>query len=127
MTLKDLRDEYDGPDKLGSSILSEIRAAAKRVGHTYPPLKYAGVFGWNDDAIEDLVQDVTVRRLLGGGQLDYMMAHAADIRHFRALLDRQVRQELSARRTRTLIDNLVDRCRELMLIGLFQQTAIGCG
>jgi hypothetical protein len=115
MTLQDLRDEYGGPHKLGSSILSEIRAAANRVCHTYPPLKYAGVLGWNDDAIEDLVQDVTVGRLLGGGQLDYIMAHTADIQHFRALLDRQVRQELSARRTRTLIDNLVDRCGEILI------------
>jgi hypothetical protein len=114
MTLKDLRDEYEGPQKLGPSILSEIKSAAKRVSRTYPPAKYARGFEWNDDAVEELVQDVTVSRLLDGGQLDYMMAHAVDIQHFRALIDRQVRQELAARRIRTVIDNLLDRSREVL-------------
>jgi hypothetical protein len=52
--------------------------------------------------------------LIEQGQLDYAMLVAADHQHFRRLLARQVRHHLAKRRRRSIVDNLLDRCKELV-------------
>jgi DNA-directed RNA polymerase specialized sigma24 family protein len=63
---------------------------------------------------EDLVQEVVLRVLLEEHQLDYLMVTARTTHDFRALLRRQVERQLARRRRRTVIDNLLDRRREIL-------------
>jgi len=64
---------------------------------------------------EDLVQEVVLKVLLEERQLDYLMTTARTINDFRSLLRRQVERRLARRRRRTVIDNLLDRCRQILL------------
>lgn len=101
-------------DVIGQLLLGEIEQAARAVSRRYDPETYgAGGSRWSAEAIEDLVHDTVAGPLLSEGQLDYAL-HATDLEHFRALIRRQVRRALIRRRSRTVIDALVERgVREL--------------
>ena len=113
MSISDLRSEYER-EVIGLAILAEVRRACASRARKYPPVVYARSTTWNDDAIDDLVQDVITRRLLGKRQLDYLFDMGRTIDAWRALLDRQVRITLARRRVRTVVDNLLDRAKRLL-------------
>lgn len=113
MNLTDLRHEYQN-ETIGPSILALVRRACASRACRYPPNVYARSALWNDDVIEDLVQDVITDRLLGERQIDYLFDVARTIDAWRALLDRQVRITLARRRVRTVVDNLLDRAKSLL-------------
>jgi DNA-binding CsgD family transcriptional regulator len=71
------------------------------------------VWRW-EEGVEDLVQDFCVDVLIGQGQLDFALAVAADLLHFRRLLARQLRHHLARRRQRTIVDNILERCKTLV-------------
>lgn len=108
MTLCELRREYE-TSTIGTSILEEIRRACAAQAHRYPPVVYARSHSWSGDAVDELVQDVVVERLLGEQQLAYLFDASADLSHWRALLTRQVKITLARRRVRTVVDNLLER------------------
>lgn len=112
MRFSDLRHEYER-EVIGFSILAEVRRACASRARRYPPAVYARSATWNEDAIDDLVQDVITHRLLGERQLDYLFDVGRTIDAWRALLDRQVRITLARRRVRTVVDNLLDRAKSL--------------
>src|SRR4051812_31452710 len=68
--LQALIDEH-AKQKLGPLWLGEIETAASRVARRYPPSVYARSTQWDEDAINDLVQDV-VERMLAKGQAEYI-------------------------------------------------------
>lgn len=113
MNLPELRYEYEN-ETIGPAILTAVRRACASRARRYPPAVYARSATWNDDAIDDLVQDVITDRLLGERQLDYLFDVGRTIDAWRALLDRQVRITLARRRVRTVVDNLLDRARRLL-------------
>ncbi len=96
---------------VGSAILGEVRHACSSQVLEYPPNVYAPIHTWDDEAVEELVQDVVVDRLLGGGQLAYLFDVASSLSTWRALLTRQVKITLAHRRVRMVIDNLLDRAK----------------
>lgn len=108
MTLQELRSEYEAR-VIGTAILEEVRRACASHTRRYPPAVYARSQAWNRDAVEELVQDVAIERLLGEQQLAYLFDAASDLSHWRALLNRQVKITLARRRVRTVVDNLLDR------------------
>lgn len=108
MTLPELRSEYESR-VIGGAILEEVRRACASQARRYPPTVYARSQAWNRDAVEELVQDVVIERLLGEQQLAYLFDVASDLSHWRALLNRQVKITLARRRVRTVVDNLLDR------------------
>lgn len=108
MTLRDLRLEYER-ETIGPAVLEEVRRACASQARRYPPAVYARSRSWNADAVDELVQDVSVERLLGEQQLAYLFDAAADLSHWRALLTRQVKITLARRRVRTVVDNLLER------------------
>ena len=108
MTLRDLRLEYER-ETIGPAILEEVRRVCAAQARRYPPAVYARSHSWSGDAVDELVQDVVVERLLGEQQLDYIFDAAADLSHWRALLTRQVKITLARRRVRTVVDNLLER------------------
>lgn len=97
--------------RLGVLWLEETARAVRAAVARYPPDVYAGATAWNPAAIEDLVQDVVVRQLLADRQVEYIADVADDLDAARGLIARQVRWTLARRRSRTVIDNLLDRCR----------------
>ena len=113
MTLRNLRREYE-TSTIGTAILEEIRRACASQARRYPPAVYARSHSWGGDAVDELLQDVVAERLLGEHQLAYLFDAAADLSHWRALLNRQVKITLARRRVRTVVDNLLERARRRM-------------
>lgn len=113
MKLSQLRREYER-EVIGVSLLEEIRRACQSRARKYPPHIYGKSSSWDEDTIEDLVQDVVVKRLLGEHQIDYLFDVARTVSDWRALLDRQVRITLAGRRVRTVVDNLLDRAKKAL-------------
>jgi hypothetical protein len=112
MTLDELRDEYRAT-QIGPKILAEVSEVVRQVVHRYDPQVYAGSASWGD-AEEDVVQSVVEDLLLREAQLDYLMATALRLEDFRKLLRFQVRRYLARTRRRSVIDNLLDRAKELL-------------
>src|SRR3954452_18396795 len=79
--LQALIDEH-ARDGFGPLWLREVKAAAPRVARRYSPSVYAGTAAWDDDAINDLVQDV-VERMFKKGQAEYICDVANDFGHAR--------------------------------------------
>lgn len=112
MSLERLREEYEA-EGIGSVIYAEVVAIVRSAVGRYDPVVYGRAASWDRSAIDDLVQEVVVGRLLEEGQLDYVFLHAHDLDHLRALLALQVRRTLARTRTRTVVDNLLDRAKLL--------------
>ena len=107
-----LQDEY-AREVIGPLLLGEIEQAAREVARRYDPQTYGASPRWSSEALEDLVHDTIAGPLLSEGQLHYAL-RATDLEHFRALIRRQVRRALVRRRSRTVIDALLERSlREL--------------
>lgn len=98
---------------IGRLLLREVHEIVRAVSRGYDPVVYGRVWRW-EEGIEDLVQDFCVDVLIGQGQLDYALAIAADHQHFRRLLARQLRHHLARRRQRTIVDNILERCKPLV-------------
>ncbi|GAB3393321.1 hypothetical protein GCM10027568_22190 [Humibacter soli] len=117
--LQALIDEHSRQG-LGTLWLYQIRKATPRVARRYSPGYYARSSAWDDDAINDLVQDV-VERMITKGQAEYICDAANDFDHARALIYRQVRMTLIDRRQRTVVDNLYDRAVDRLGAAPFEQ------
>ena len=113
VSFRELVREYEG-EVIGPVVLGEVRGVCSVRARRYPPMVYARSGVWDEESVEDLVQDVVVDRLLGERQIDYLFDVAGTVDVWRALLDRQVRVVLARRRVRTVVDNLLDRARRML-------------
>lgn len=104
---------------MGPLLLREVRGIVRSVVRGYDPLVYGRVWRW-EEGVEDLVQDFCVDVLIEQGQLDYALLVAADLQHFRRLLARQLRHHLARRRQRTIVDNILERCKTLASVAPFR-------
>ena len=114
VSFRELVREYER-EVIGPAVLGEVRGVCSVRARRYPPLVYARSGVWDEESMEDLVQDVVVDRLLGERQIDYLFDVARTVDVWRALLDRQVRVVLARRRVRTVVDNLLDRARRVLV------------
>ena len=126
MTLPELRSEYEAR-VISTRILEEVRRACGSQARRYPPAVYARSQAWDGDAVEELVQDVVIERLLGEQQLAYLFDVASSLSHWRALLNRQVKITLARRRVRTVVDNLLDRAGRRLASSKGVETASAAG
>ena len=117
--LQALIDEH-ARQGLGRLWLDEVGKAARHLARRYSPWAYARASTWDDDAINDLVQDV-VERMITKGQAEYICDTANDFGHARALIYRQVRMTLIDRRQRTAVDNLYARAVDRLGESPFEQ------
>lgn len=108
----DIEAEYRR-EVIGPNVLAEARRAAESVTRHYDPIVYARTSTWAD-ALDDTVQQLVVDLLLGDGQIDYMMSVCRDLESFRRLMMVQIRRLLARTRTRTVVDNLLDRSRAIL-------------
>lgn len=112
VTWEQIRTEYAAVE-IGPLILAEVRRAVDAVVWKYDAAVYGPGTSWKE-GIDDVVQDVTVNQLIDGGQLEYMMDTCRNLDGFKALMCVQVKRELARGRTRTVIDNLIDRARPIL-------------
>lgn len=119
MTWDDIQAEYAAV-KIGPLILVEARRAMESVTRRYDPNVYGRTANWAD-AIDDVVQQLVVDLLIGDGQLEYMMSVSRGLEDFRALMALQARRLLARTRTRTVVDNLIDRARVLLRSDEFER------
>jgi DNA-directed RNA polymerase specialized sigma24 family protein len=115
MTLGELRAEYASV-RIGVKILGEVTQAVRQISRRYDPQIYGGMARW-EDAEGDLVQSVVLHLLLEEGQLDYLMAKSVQLVDFQRLLGFQVKRYLARQRRRTVVDNIVDRAKQLLETG----------
>ncbi|MUL47158.1 hypothetical protein FZI85_20955 [Mycobacterium sp. CBMA293] len=106
-----LKNEYSTAT-LGTLWLEEVSRIVRIVAPKYPPRVYSETGAWGQEEFENLTQDVVVQHLLDDGQLAYIMDTATELPVARKLLHRTVRRSLARGRRRTVVDNLLERCRE---------------
>lgn len=111
-TWEALRNEF-AREVVGELWLDEVTRAVRNIAPKYPPSSYSETGDWGADEFENLVQDVIAHQLLEEGQLDYIIDTASEISSARALVHHIVRRTLARGRQRTIIDNLLERCRAL--------------
>jgi hypothetical protein len=119
VTWADIKAEYAAVT-IGPLILAEARRAMESASRRYDPTVYARTANWAD-AIDDVVQQLVVDLLIGDGQLEYMMSVVRGVEDFRALMALQVKRLLARTRTRTVVDNLIDRARVILRSDEFQR------
>ncbi len=112
MNFGDLRTEFR-ESRVGHLIYSEVRGLAEAIVSKYNPKVYLRAPRWQD-GIEDFVQEFITTVLLEEGQIDYVMVVAGSLDDFRSLIARQMRRLLARRRRRTVVDNLLDRCKAIV-------------
>jgi DNA-binding transcriptional MerR regulator len=121
MTFGELRAEYER-ERIGPLILAGVDEIVRRVARRYPPALYAEVaHEWDEDTFEALVQEFVTDTLLGAGQLDYTMSVAIELADFERLTGRQLRRHLREHRRRTVVDNLMDRVRDIVTTAPYSQ------
>ncbi len=119
MNIEALRQEYFR-EGIGEKILDLLEGLTRSVTRTYDPRVYGNVASW-DEAHEDVLYSFITEVLLEQGQLEYAVFLAETEEHFTNLLARQLRFFLARKRRRTVIDNLLDRCKRLTSKAPFRQ------
>lgn len=113
MSFDELRRECRR-DGIGPLFWELLLAVCGRVARSYPPVTFNNGEDWSEESLRDLAQDVTLQRLLGENQLDYVLDLATDEDSLARLLAFQVRRALTHRRATTVVDRLLRRInREL--------------
>lgn len=98
---------------IGRLWLNLVEDVVQAVTPRYPPSVYSETGEWNPHTRENLVQDVVIHQLLEQHQLNYIVNASTSTPMAIALLHRLVRRTLAHNRRRTVIDNILDRCRSL--------------
>ncbi len=123
MTFTELQAEYRA-ERIGRLILRQVYGLAKNVVRGYSPEIYLNAHS-HEDGLDDFIQEFVTVVLINEGQLDYVMTVAGNTDDFGNLIARQMRRLLARRRRRTVIDNLLDRCRRITQEPPFEIRMIG--
>ena len=75
MTLEELVQEANSASRIGQAWLRIVGSAVRSKVRNRPPRDY-GFQDWNQEAIDDVVQEVFERRILNKGGLEYILAEA---------------------------------------------------
>ena len=121
MSIQELQLEYER-EGIGEGILGILDGLVRNVARSYDPRVYGGAASWAE-AHDDLLHSFVVDVLLEQGQLEYALFVAGSVEHFKNILGRQLRFFLARGRRRTVVDNLLDRCKEITAKAPFQQAA----
>ncbi|WP_420621257.1 hypothetical protein [Candidatus Poriferisodalis sp.] len=108
MSFDELRRECRR-DGIGPLFWELLLAVCGRVARKYPPVTFNNSEEWSEESLRDLAQEVTLQRLLGENQLEYVLDLATDEDSLARLLAFQVRRVLTHRRSITVVDRLLNR------------------
>lgn len=114
--------ERDGIGPLFWDLLVEV---CGRIARRYPPESYNHGESWSAEAFRDLAQEVTLERLIGENQLEYVLSLATDEDSLGRLLAFQARRVLSHRRATTVVDRLTTRVRAIAQAPPYEVVALG--
>ena len=89
VSLQELTDEAMSSSGLGKAWLQVVHAAVKSKVRRMPPRDF-GFQEWDEATIEDVVQEVFVRRILNRGGKEYILAEASTTDHAHAGIYRLV-------------------------------------
>ena len=120
--LRDLTTEY-AREGLGPLIQSRVQGLVKRRAGRYPAHVYARTGTWDDEALQDVVQDVFAELL--DGHLATIFDYVRTVAGFDVSVRELTRDVLANRKQRTLIDNLIDKAREAITESPFATTGEG--
>ena len=108
----DLCSEYER-ERIGTGWLETVFAVCSAIAKRYPPDVYNDGLPWDESSLADLAQDVIVERLLGEGQIDYIVARASTLSGARGLIGKHVKQVLAHRVIPNQRDNVASRLYQL--------------
>ncbi|RFZ47389.1 hypothetical protein MSS4_03387 [Mycobacterium marinum] len=111
----DLCSEYER-ERIGTGWLELVFAVCSAIARRYPPDVYNDGLPWDESSLSDLAQDVILERLLGEGQIDYIVASVSTLSGARGLIGKHVKQVLAHRVIPNQRDNVASR-----LFRLFEQ------
>jgi hypothetical protein len=111
--LEGLRAEHAG-QVIGPRLAELLARIVDATAPSYPPSEYSDARVWNRDALDDVLQDWTLTRLLERGDLSVMLAAAGSSGALRGMLTRSFTQHLINRRRRTSATNLFSRTVALL-------------
>ena len=100
--------------KIGPLIMEEVCRAVRPVVRRCAAVIFGHGEDRPDDVIDDVVQQFVTGPLIGDKQLKYIMSVSRGISDFRALMVSIARRTIPRMRTRTVIDNLLDRARPIL-------------
>ena len=124
MSFTDLQAEHAALG-IGPELWALIFRVSGRIAHRYPPSAYNDNLPWSKAAIEELAQEVVLERLLEENQLDYVFDLATDTDSLARLLSLQVKRVLAHRRSKSVVDRLASRIRNLAREGTVSSREFG--
>lgn len=107
VTLEELVQEANSASRIGQAWLRIVDSAVRSKVRTRPPRDY-GFQDWNQEAIDDVVQEVFERRILNKGGLEYILAEATTTDHAHAGIHRLVGLALADMREPNVLNNIFD-------------------
>lgn len=113
-SLEDLIQEATSGDGIGSAWLGIVKQAVSSKVKKMPPRDF-GFQEWNQDAIEDIVQEVVEKRLLSKGGVEYVLAEATTTPHAQAAIYRLVALGLADLRQPSVVNNIFDNLLRRLL------------
>jgi len=107
VTLEELVQEAHSADRIGQAWIRVVGGAVRSKVKNRPPRDY-GFQDWNQEAIDDVVQEVFERRILNKGGLEYILAEATTTDHAHAGIHRLVSLALADMREPSVLNNIFD-------------------
>jgi hypothetical protein len=124
VTLVELEGEYR-TELIGELIYARVRLLTARLLRRRDPRVYARGAHNYQDALDDVLNDFIIDVLIGERQIDYVMLTATDLDDFDRIVRRQLRRYLARTRTRTVVDNLIDRALKALRAPPFEAHGTG--
>ena len=121
MRFAELRHEYD-TEVVGRLIYGIVLELSGRVCRSYRESVYNNGLRWDEQAVEDLAQEVILKELLDAGQLEYIFNSAETTESVRRLVTKYIKRTLTKRRMKTPIDRLITRIAKLAETGDIDRT-----
>ena len=110
VTLDELVQEANSSSRVGKAWLRIVESAVRSKVRNRPPRDY-GFQEWNQEAIDDVVQEVFERRILSKGGLEYILAEATTSDHAHAGIHRLVGLALADMREPNVLNNIFDNLK----------------
>lgn len=110
MTAEELIEEYE-KSKIGEKIYSLVLEMCSLVARKYPKDLYNNRNSWGQESFEELRQEVVLKRFIEERQIHYIFGSPRNLDQIRALITRQIKITLAARREITPVDRLITRVK----------------
>jgi hypothetical protein len=114
VTLDELVQEANSSSRVGKAWLRIVESAVSSKVRNRPPRDY-GFQEWNQEAIDDVVQEVFERRILSKGGLEYILAEATTSDHAHAGIHRLVGLALADMREPNVLNNIFDNLKRRLI------------